>query len=764
MFTYNKYLTKMIVFTVGISTLPIILLGLFFYIKTSGTVQEKVNHGNILLLEQTHLRIEQVLGALDLQIERLAESPFVAEALEEGITPSKFMLVQQLHRSMSQVQTLDIGIRDVHLIDLNRGTILNSDGLNPLSQAEMVSIDRYRELDRTKFWAADTEEVLKGGRDASFSIRLVKKVPAFAERPNGMLIIDIPGNQLRNYLIEKNALGDILILDENYRLLTAQNESVIGDAAVLDALIARLKASEDPSGLYETSFGGKQVGVAYQRSTFNGWIYISIIPIDLVRLESRQTGALILIASIAMLLFAVAISLAGSHRMYTPIQRLYQSLFVHADKGRKRLDEFRAIHEGFASMRRTQLEMADSLRSHTRQLEEYYVLKLIRGEIPPSKIYEKLEFVQVDATKWKHMALLTIQIDTLRGTRYSDGDSELLLFAINNIVGDLVPEHRRLRPIVADSFQVTLVFDDPNANEDFRTSVYSLAKRIQEGIESCLALRVSIGVSRMYSGPKDAKIAYREARDALKYRVLYGQKTILRIEDVQPAQAVATQYPKDLERQILDAVKMADREGLPPLLDAFFKDIGGQYHNYNDYQIAVTRFFVNLIRLLQESGVPQLEPFGGEPPRLEQLHALASVQDVRDWFAGQLIGPMMRVFEEQRKNRHRTISQEIVEMIHRDYDTDLTLESCSHALNYHPSYISKVLRQELGISFSDYLLRYRIQKAKEMLEETDLKVSEIAEKLGYNNSQNFIRSFRKLAGTTPGSYREDYHRGRYKAN
>ncbi|TLS53856.1 helix-turn-helix domain-containing protein [Paenibacillus antri] len=764
MFTYNKYLTKMIVFTVGLSTMPIILLGLFFYIKTSGTVQEKVNQGNVLILEQTHLRIEQVLGALDLQIERLAESPFVAEALEEGITPSRFMLVQQLHRSMSQVQTFDIGIRDVHLIDLNRGTILNSDGLNPLSPAEAAEIARYRELDRTKFWAADSEGWLQSEREPSFSIHLVKKVPAFAERPSGMLVIDIPGHQLRNYLIENNALGEILVLDANYQLLTAQNESVIEGGAALDGLIARLKASDDASGLYETSFGGKHVGVAYQRSTFNGWIYISVIPIELVRLESRQTGALILAASIAMLLLAVVISLAGSHRMYTPIQRLYQSLFAQSDKGRKRLDEFRVIHEGFASMRKTQLEMADSIRSQTRQLEEYYVLKLIRGEIAPTQIYEKLEFVHVDATKWKQMALLTIQIDTLRGTRYSESDSELLLFAINNIVSELVPEHRRLRPIVADSFQVTLVFDDPNANEDFRTSVYSLANRIQEGVESCLALRVSIGVSRMYGGLKDAKTAYREARDALKYRVLYGQKTILRIDDVQPAQSVATQYPKELERQVLDAVKMADREGLPSLLDAFFKDIAGQYHNYNDYQIAVTRFFVNLIRLLQESGVPQLEPFGGEPPRLEQLHALASVQDVRDWFERQLIGPMMRVFEEQRTNRHRTISQEVVEMIHRDFDTDLTLESCSHALNYHPSYISKVLRQELGISFSDYLLRHRIQKAKEMLEETDLKVSEIAEKLGYNNSQNFIRSFRKLAGTTPGAYREEFLQDRYKAN
>lgn len=86
MFRINRYLTKMIVFSIGVSTLPIILLGLFFYVKTSSTIQQKVNDGNVLVLEQTRLRIEQVLGALDLQIERLSESTFVTEALETGIT------------------------------------------------------------------------------------------------------------------------------------------------------------------------------------------------------------------------------------------------------------------------------------------------------------------------------------------------------------------------------------------------------------------------------------------------------------------------------------------------------------------------------------------------------------------------------------------------------------------------------------------------------------------------------------------------------
>jgi two-component system, response regulator YesN len=754
MLRFNRYLTKMIVFTIGVSTLPIILLGLFFYIKTSGTIQQKVNEGNVLILEQTRQRVEQVLVALDLQIERLSDGSFITEALEAGITPSQFQLVQNVLSSMSRVQTFDVGVQDIHLIDVKRGWILDSNGLNPWSSAISAQISRYLAMDHNKFWIAEQED--------SLTIHFVKKIPAFSEKPDGMLIAEIPGRQLRNYLSKNNTLGEVIILDESYRVLAAQNESMQMDSQLLDSLIGKLRGTDEISGLHEISLGEKQVGVAFQRSSFNGWVYISVIPIELIRFESRRTGWIILATCVIMLLVAIMISLAGTQRMYAPIQRLYQSLFANQEKEHKRIDEFSLINEGFVRMRNVQVEMADQIKSHARQLEEYYVHKLMRGDMKASEISEKLALSNVNRNKWSSMAVITIQMDTLKGTRYSERDSELLLFAISNIVGDLIPQHRRLLPIVIQSSLVTLVLDDPRATEEFRAYIYSIAKRIQDEVENYLSLRISIGISRSYGGLKDANRAYKEALDALKYRVLIGQRTILNIDDVQPAQAVTTEYPKELERHILDAIKMADRDRVKPLLDSFFEEISSQYHNYNDYQIAVTRFFVNLIRLLQESGISHLDLLGGDPPLLDQLNALSSVDDVRNWFTSQIIVPMVAVYEEQRRTKYQTISQEIIQMIHDHYDTDITLESCSNQLNYHPSYISKVLRQELGISFSDYLMQYRLNKGKQMLEETDMKISVIAEKLCYNNSQNFIRSFRKLVGMTPGAYRDDYLTKQYK--
>lgn len=117
---------------------------------------------------------------------------------------------------------------------------------------------------------------------------------------------------------------------------------------------------------------------------------------------------------------------------------------------------------------------------------------------------------------------------------------------------------------------------------------------------------------------------------------------------------------------------------------------------------------------------------------------------------------MMVSLRHKWESGNQKISERMLEMIHEEFDSALTLELCASRLNYHPNYIKTVFRKETGTNFSDYLSKYRLTIAKQWLVETDLKISEIAEKLHYQNSQNFIRYFRKMEDMTPGQYREKH--------
>ena len=75
-------------------------------------------------------------------------------------------------------------------------------------------------------------------------------------------------------------------------------------------------------------------------------------------------------------------------------------------------------------------------------------------------------------------------------------------------------------------------------------------------------------------------------------------------------------------------------------------------------------------------------------------------------------------------------------------------------VNISPYYFSKVFKEECGLNFIEYLTNIRIDKAKELLEKSNLSIKEICVSCGYTDPNYFSRSFKKNVGVTPTEYKE----------
>ena len=87
------------------------------------------------------------------------------------------------------------------------------------------------------------------------------------------------------------------------------------------------------------------------------------------------------------------------------------------------------------------------------------------------------------------------------------------------------------------------------------------------------------------------------------------------------------------------------------------------------------------------------------------------------------------------------------------YAEPITVDDIARAANVSSSYLTRLFRQQMETSPHDYLLRYRINHAKQLLMETDLGVGDIARKVGFTSESNFSYRFSKICGTTPRAYR-----------
>ena len=97
--------------------------------------------------------------------------------------------------------------------------------------------------------------------------------------------------------------------------------------------------------------------------------------------------------------------------------------------------------------------------------------------------------------------------------------------------------------------------------------------------------------------------------------------------------------------------------------------------------------------------------------------------------------------------------ERLCEIVRHQYK-DISLQRIAKMVYLSPYYISRMFKAKTGKNFYDYVLTVRMEAAMEMLKTTDLKVYEIAERVGYRNQKNFTKIFKRFYANNPSEYRK----------
>jgi YesN/AraC family two-component response regulator len=100
-----------------------------------------------------------------------------------------------------------------------------------------------------------------------------------------------------------------------------------------------------------------------------------------------------------------------------------------------------------------------------------------------------------------------------------------------------------------------------------------------------------------------------------------------------------------------------------------------------------------------------------------------------------------------------TLVKRAVAYLHQNYTRPLKRWEIAEAVGASENYLSRVFKQELGLSPWDYLNRFRVQQAQELFRRTPDSVQQIAAQVGFKDSKYFSRVFRKLTGLSPSEFR-----------
>lgn len=754
-----KHYYKLVTLLIILSTVPVIIVGVFSYLRSSEVIQSNVAKEKQQSVYQIQTNVEQVLTNVDHSLTHFASSQRVKQVLRDPLAAESFINFHDVKQELLHFQTLDTGIQDVILVSLENRWLINNKGLVRLQDSEYNEIrSNYVDNQKASSWRLEAYKDIGLNNDARDDcphyINLVKQLPFLSSEKTGIVGALIPTCTLTPIMAKQTESEVFVILDESLQIIAHSDSNNVGKYLTeIDEFISPqdLEANE---GQFEVTLDGLDYKTTYRTSEYNGWAYLSLVKISDLNKESRTIGWFTLLICTILLILSLIVSMIGTSIIYKPIRHLQEFInhsFTPKTTGKSQ-NEFESMKSNIEQMLNQNVELKSRLQNQVSQLKSFFIIRLLQGRVNKDEIHGKLSSYHYNQS-WNKLSIFTIQIDSLDETNYQKKEEDVLLFAINAMMEDILEEDKCFTPVVLNQTQVTILTSNIDSDEIYNSYLNELAQMIQTKVKNEFGLPISIGISLPFNDLTGAKEAYKESLEALKYRLKLGAESIIFYDNLDRNYTFNAQLPRNIKNAVFDAIKVADRLKADEELQKLFSSLFEKGFHYNQYQIIIIKFLYDLMELKQILGV-ELKDLD-ERPILVELENLKTSEEMQNWFKDNLIYPLIEKLEERTENQYKTISDKIIHIIQKEFDEAISLDAIAARLHYNPNYLSSIFQKEMKISFTDYLLMYRLDIAKKWLLETDLSVKEIALKLQYNNSQNFIRSFRKIEGITPGKYRKD---------
>jgi two-component system response regulator YesN len=412
-------------------------------------------------------------------------------------------------------------------------------------------------------------------------------------------------------------------------------------------------------------------------------------------------------------------------------------------KMRTELDEEREKHEDLNQLR---IQLNQSLPL----LKERFLEKLVHSDMNNHEINRKFEFFQISLDGPAYLSLV-VDMDPIeeKKDKPSFGESELLRFAVFNIFQEIFEtENAGIVFQTRDDKIGILLSGSP---KEIELKAQTLSEHARQSVEKYLKFTVSVGIGRMNDELKDLSKSFQEALSALDYRFLLGENKIISIHDLEAGTGMNTLKYNDLEKKLLSSIKSGNDSGVSEAISEWVEQLKYSFSSVDRSYSSIHKLIATLMNQIAETGFDEREVFDNDP--FSQITSMKTLDEVQHW-----LNVQCRKIIEYLNDKRIDVSNsqmKLAESYIRDQysDPNFSLKHVCDHIYMSISYFSALFKQYSGETFVEFLTRVRMEKAKDLLNLTDIKIYEIASKVGYGESQYFSVIFKRHTGMTPKEYR-----------
>lgn len=320
---------------------------------------------------------------------------------------------------------------------------------------------------------------------------------------------------------------------------------------------------------------------------------------------------------------------------------------------------------------------------------------------------------------------------------------ELIKYAIQNILSDLMGSTIQWYFIDYNWNQIMFLLKG-SVGEHFREEAENICAMAAEFIQSILDIELEFDAGEICHSIEGVRATARELLERYEYRSTY---------DIDAAADSLEQtkygYLQKQENEMMSLVLSGSRSEMEEFLNRLIAE-----HKHTKPVILRTLFsnlLGTLFKCAERAGVSNML----EEAEINSILYSQNFSEVEETLKKSFVRVCEGAAHTEDTGHLSALSLKLMNYVDSNFqEPGLSLKTLSAEFGITVSYASKIFKERLGNNFSDYLTAKRIESAKQLLEESKLSVSEIAQRTGYIDSSIFIKNFKKVMKMTPGAYRD----------
>lgn len=759
-FRFNTIFARMFLFNIIMIILATIIPQTVFFnyiFKTYDSDTKTHNLKNAIDMKNNidDTIIQKVVNIPTLYFSHLHSNDDFIFPLENNITnlPSRILSISQkindIHNANEFLDSIDIYYKNGNLLFIN-SNIYFLDDVSAGTDYAYEWITKYKNQESTMSWF--TNERINDGVDRNV-IAFKRYVPYNANNKDSqaIIVLNINRSYINKYVESYNMLQDeylMIVNCDDGKIVAHPNSSLVGNY-IGDTSLGNLVIESGDRGTSDIKHEDKLITVSYVKSSYNNWKYISVVSIDAMHKKNQQMIIYILVLCIILFIVNIVMSFVftrGAYRPFRPMLEKVSNISNHFYGNDNPIDEneYNLIDRTINNLAEDIGDLNEKLAANKPIIHHNTISRLIRGDLNLNSIKDVENLIGLSYRR-KYIFSYIIKICSEDHLGF-----ENRMFLNYSIIEEVKK--------IKDDIHVESISNDDKTiagfiNFDMLEQKKDVYEQLQTMIASIIKTRFVLCIGSTYATEGDAIWkSFSEASESYKYFYFMPHKNIVVYEELLATIRGNSKKHVIHLKKLEDSLRSNNEAEYKLTLDTMIGELlAGSYDI--DFNIYVLNSIISTIKtVLISMDMDEVNVLGYD--MREQMESINNVNEFRIW-----MNEIFGMISSKRVNEKRSIINNELELkirayINENIYNDLSLETISKTLNISSYYLSRNFKVLMGMNLSDYVTEKKMQCAEKLLMNSKLTVKEIAQKLGYNSIQHFIKLFKERYTLTPKEYQK----------